>query len=141
MKFRKKPDVMGKPVGIVRKTIYNNHRTKYSLVRRTKLRIPRSCSSGVYLTTSKLHRHARVGKCLPNHFKTSQTCSSGVYQALQNCTVMLEWVNVYLSTSKLHRHTRVGKCLPNHFKTSQTYSGGVYLSTSKLHRRTRVGFT
>ena len=30
-----------------------------------------------------------------------------VYQALQNCTVMLEWVNVYLTTSKLHRHTRV----------------------------------
>ena len=26
------PTVMGKPVGIVRRTIYNNHRTKYRLV-------------------------------------------------------------------------------------------------------------
>ena len=35
VKFGRKPTVMGKSVGIVRKTIYNNHRTKYRLVRKS----------------------------------------------------------------------------------------------------------
>ena len=45
-KIQEKPAVMGKLMGIVRKTIYNNHSTEYNLVRRTKLRIPRGGGGG-----------------------------------------------------------------------------------------------
>ena len=36
--IQEEPTVMGKPVGIVRKIIYNNHRTKYRLVRKKRRR-------------------------------------------------------------------------------------------------------